>query len=326
MADKDDLQNMLYGYQICSRAEGKSNKTIDSATTAILKLQKYLQSHNYPTDVSKIDTNCLREFILYLRSVKAYERHPFTKSQDKGLSGHTINGYMRAIRAFWSWLVREEYISVNPFAKIKIPKAPKKVIPTFTTEQMQHLLGVISQSMPLGFRDWTMILTLLDTGIRAMELATVKMEDTNLEQRFLKVFGKGAKERIVPIGGTVQRAIAKYINRQRPKPISVIADYLFLTREGNPITVNRIEAIISYYAQKANIEGVRCSPHTFRHTFAISYIRNGGDVFTLQRVLGHETLDMVRNYVNIATHDVQAAHQKYSPVDNFKPKARRPSS
>jgi len=317
MADKDDLQNMLYGYQICSRAEGKSNKTIDSATTAILKLQKYLQSHNYPTDVSKIDTNCLREFILYLRSIKAYELHPFTKSQDKGLSGHTINGYMRAIRAFWSWLVREEYISVNPFAKIKIPKAPKKVIPTFTTEQMQHLLGVISQSKPLGFRDWTIILTLLDTGMRASELTGMILESVGLKNGIIKVIGKGNKERALPIGSRVQKAIWKYMGHYRPTPLLMQHDALFLTNKGEPLTVNHLELIIKRHCKKAKIEGVRCSPHTFRHTFAITYLRNGGDVFSLQRILGHSSLEVVRMYVNLAEADVKAVHRRCSPADNM---------
>ena len=125
----------------------------------------------------------------------------------------------------------------------------------------------------------------------------------------------------MPIGGTVQRTMAKYVNRYRPQPVNQLSDYLFLTRSGEALTTNRIETIIEDYGRKAGIVGVRCSPHTFRHTFAISYLRNGGDVFTLQQILGHETLDMVRKYLNVAQYDLQAAHQRCSPVDNFKLKA-----
>jgi len=92
-----------------------------------------------------------------------------------------------------------------------------------------------------------------------------------------------------------------------------------------PLTPNRIQSIIERYALKAKIQGVRASPHTFRHTFAISYLRNGGDVFTLQRILGHETLDMVRNYVNLTQYDLQEAHLRCSPVDNLKIKVKKPS-
>ncbi len=131
----------------------------------------------------------------------------------------------------------------------------------------------------------------------------------------MKVYGKGAKERVVPIGARVQRAIWKYLQRYRPQPSNPLCHNLFLTQIGEQITVNRLEAIIKNRGKRARIEGVRCSPHTFRHTFAISYLRNGGNVFSLQRILGHESLDMVRNYLNIATSDLQAAHQRYSPVD-----------
>jgi integrase/recombinase XerD len=92
-----------------------------------------------------------------------------------------------------------------------------------------------------------------------------------------------------------------------------------------PLTPNRIQSIIERHALKAKIQGVRTSPHTFRHTFAISYLRNGGDVFTLQRILGHETLDMVRNYVNLTQYDLQEAHLRCSPVDNLKIKVKKPS-
>ena len=100
-------------------------------------------------------------------------------------------------------------------------------------------------------------------------------------------------------------------------PASQLMDHLFLTMAGRPMSVNRVEAIIEKCGRKAGIEGVRCSPHTFRHTFAISYLRNGADVFTLQRILGHSSLDMVRNYVNLAETDVKACHRRCSPADNM---------
>jgi site-specific recombinase XerD len=162
------------------------------------------------------------------------------------------------------------------------------------------LLGIIDTKSPTGFRDWTIILTLLDTGIRVSELTELKLENVNLAQRCLKIRGKGNKERIVPIGISVQRAIAKYTNKYRPSPTYPLSGNLFLKRDGMPLTPNRIESIIKRYASKAGIQGVRSSPHTFRHTFATTYLRNGGDVFTLQLILGHETLYMVRNYVNLA--------------------------
>ena len=205
----------------------------------------------------------------------------------------------------------------NPFAKVRIPKAPQKVIPTFSESQIQALLGVIHTPTPVGFRDWTMVLTLLDTGLRASELVGLTVKNVNLDDGIVKVYGKGAKERIVPIGARVQKAIWKYLQRYRPQPANPRCANLFLTRSGEPITVNRLETIIENYGGKARIKGIRCSPHTFRHTFAISYLRNGGDVFSLQRILGHSSLDVVRAYVNLAEADVKACHRRYSPADNM---------
>ena len=311
------LDNLIQGYRLYARTEGKSPKTITITTTAVTTLRDFLESSGFSTDVADIGIQELRAFILRLQQVKAYQHHPYTKPQDRQLSGHTINCYLRAIRAFWSWLVREEIILSNPFTKLRIPKPPKKVIPTFSESQIRALLGAINTHTPVGFRDWTMVLTLLDTGLRASELIGFTLNNVNLDDGLVKVCGKGAKERIVPIGARVQRAMWKYIHRYRPQPFNPLCYNLFLTRNGEPITVYRLETIIDNYGKMACIEGVRCSPHTFRHTFAISYLRNGGDVFSLQLILGHSSLDVVRVYVNMAEADVKACHRRYSPADSM---------
>ena len=311
------LDNLIQGYRLCARTEGKSDKTIRITTTALNTLKDFLESREYSTDVIEIGARELREFILYLQQVKAFEHHPFTKPQAKGLSGHAINCYLRAIRAFWSWLVRDEVITSNPFAKIKIPKPPKKVIATFSDNQLIAILKSINTSTLAGFRDWTMILMLLDTGLRASELTGLAVADINLEDGLMKVYGKGNKERVVPVGARVQKAVWKYLQRHRPQPANPLCPTLFLTAAGQPITTDRLRAITEKHTSSANIEGVRCSPHTFRHTFAISYLRNGGDVFSLQRILGHSSLDVVRIYVNLAEADIKACHRRFSPADNM---------
>ena len=162
-----------------------------------------------------------------------------------------------------------------------------------------------------------MFLTLLDTGVRASELTGLTLENLNLGDSMITVEGKGAKERAVPIGARVQRAIWKYFHHYRPQPAYPRICNLFLTREGEPITVNQLEAIVEKYGDMAAIEGVRCSPHTLRHSFAITYLRNGIDVFSLQRILGHSSLDIVKIYPNLAETDVKASHRKFSPADNM---------
>lgn len=311
------LDNLIDSYRLECKIRGKSQNTVRIYSTALNILDNFLKQDGLSTDVTQLGVQELGRFILYLQQARVFSKHPFTKQQQKRLTGHTINCYLRAVRAFWSWLVFEEIIEMNPFDRIKIPKPPKRVITPFSDEQIKRLLSVIDTRSPSGFRDRAIILTLLDTGLRVTELRSLRLEDTNINERSLRVWGKGGKERIVPIGVTVQRTMVKYISKYRPGPITQLQDYLFLTGSGGGLTGNRIEKIIKRYGNASGIKGVRCSPHTFRHTFAICYLRNGGDVFSLQRILGHSTLDMVRTYINLTQSDLQAAHQRYSPVDNM---------
>ena len=130
------LDILLQGYTLYARTEGKSRSTISITATAVTSFTHFLSAKGFPTDVTEIGYQEIREFILHLQSVKAYGRHPFTSQLDRGLSGHTINCYLRSLRAFWSWLVRDEILLSSPFAKIRIPKAPRKVIPTFSESQL----------------------------------------------------------------------------------------------------------------------------------------------------------------------------------------------
>ena len=311
-----DLSALIQGYRFCARAEGKSPNTIDLNLTALNLFLEFLEVTGLPTDITGIGVQEIRHFILYLQQLKAWRRHPTISPRSRGLSGHSINSYLRALSAFWSWAVAEQITVDNPFHRVKILKPPYKVVPTFSEAQIRSLLGVMGKSTSVGIRDRAMVLVLLDTGIRVTELVNLNLEDVDLQGGMLKVLGKGAKERLVPIGVKVQRSLWKYINQSRPEP-ALRKNCLFLTRQGLPLNRRHVDTLFKRYGVKAGIEGVRCSPHTFRHTFSITFVRNGGDVFSLQRILGHSSLDKVRLYVNLAQADIKTAHRRYSPADNM---------
>ena len=285
--------------------------------------QSFLTSQSINTDATRISHHEIRAFILYLQQKRCFSNHRFNHTQDRGLSGHTINCYLRSLRIFFSWLVSESLIETNPFDRVKIPRPPRKVIPAFSDSQIRQLLGVLDTRTAEGYRDYTIILTLLDTGLRVSELCNLKLGNLWLDEGMLKVLGKGNKERLIPIGKQVQRLLWRYINRCRPEPAMAKYNFLFLTREGKPLTKDRAEKIMTYYGRKAGIEGVRCSPHTLRHSAAVRFLRNGGDVFSLQRMLGHASLEMTRRYCELADIDVKRAHMTASPVDNLSLDNRR---
>jgi integrase/recombinase XerD len=279
--------------------------------------QDFLISEGQSTDVTQISQYEIRAFILYLQQKRRFSNHRFNHTQDEVLSGHTINCYLRSLRIFFSWLASEELIGTNPFDRVKIPRPARKVVPTFSDSQIWQLLNVIDTSSNEGYRNFIIIMTLLDTGMRVSELCTLKLDNVWLEDGMLKVLGKGNKERLIPMGKQVQRLLWRYISRYRPKPASPSIDLLFLTRDGRPLTKDRVEKTMTYYGKKAEISGVRCSPHTLRHTAAVKFLRNRGDVFSLQRMLGHASLEMTRRYCELADIDVKKAHITASPVDNF---------
>ncbi len=311
------LGALARGYAICAAAEGKSPSSITIVLSSLKYLGDFLEMIGASSDVSIIGAWELRNFILYLRQKPCFSNHPYARSQPRGLSAHTINTYMRSLRAFWSWLVTEEIIADNPFKKVKVPKAPRKVMATFSGHDIKQLLDVIDTRSAAGYRNYVIILTLLDTGLRVSELGNLAMENVKIEEGTIKVMGKGGRERVVPIGNRVKKHLWRYISRYRRQPVSPVPDYLFLTCQGGRMTKNRIEVIVSGYGRKAGIKGVRCSPHTLRHTAAVSFLRNSGDVFSLQRMLGHRSLEMTRRYCELSDADLKRAHLRASPVDRL---------
>jgi integrase/recombinase XerD len=280
-------------------------------------LHGYLQRNDLPTEAAAIGPEEIRAFILDLMNSKRYQDHPNVNYQESRLSRQTINSYLRASRAAWNRWVANGLVESSPFAHVKLPKVQKKVIPTFNTSQIAEIMNVIDKSTPEGYRDYVLILLYLDTACRLSEITNLKVDDVDMKRRTIKVTGKGQMERVVPIGAKVLKALWKYINRYRATPLLPKYNHVFLTREGKPLSKNRVEAIVKKYGKKAKITGVRCSPHTLRHTACLFWIRNHGDLFSLQQITGHSSLEVLRGYVNLAQSDVREAHRKYSPVDNL---------
>lgn len=166
-------------------------------------------------------------------------------------------------------------------------------------------------------------MTLLDTGLRCAELCNLTVQDAHIDQGFLKVMGKGSKERVAPIGAAVQKVLLRYLHHFRPEPARPGMDNFFLTLEGLPMAVDGVARMIRRLGQASGV--TKLHAHLCRHTFATNYLINGGDVFSLQQILGHTTLEMVRRYVSLAASHVTVQHRKYPPMDRLGVKElRRP--
>jgi integrase/recombinase XerC len=225
----------------------------------------------------------------------------------------TVSDYYRCAKRFLNWMVEERMLKHNPMATIRPPKVPKKVITPFTTDHIKRLLMLCDDRKFLGARNRAIILMFLDTGLRLSELVGIRIKDVDFDRETVKVMGKGARERVVRIGRTAQKALLKYLLvRDDDLP------YLWLTEEHRSFDRRGVQTMILRLGGRAGIEGVRCSAHTFRHTFATQALLNGAGEFEVQSLLGHEGLDMTRRYAaSLRSEAAVEGHKRFSPVDNM---------
>ncbi|MBI4425796.1 MAG: tyrosine-type recombinase/integrase, partial [Elusimicrobia bacterium] len=217
---------------------------------------------------------------------------------------------------FFGFLARERMIPADPFLLVEKPRMEKKLIRPLSTEQVKALLGAFDHKLFPYFTVWTISVLILDTGLRVSEVVGLKADQMDFEAGVLRVMGKGGKERQVPFGATSKQTLWNYATRRGEVPDQSL---FFVNRYGGGLCRVWVQKVMRRIGQRAGIQGVRVSPHTLRHTFAINYVRNGGDAFSLQRILGHSCLDMVKVYVSLADQDVAAMYRKFSPMDRLGP-------
>lgn len=238
----------------------------------------------------------------------------FISSQIDTTSIRTANHSVTTLKAFFGFLVEDGYITDDPTTKLRKARAPKRLIKAFTQEQVQSLLAVCDRGRFSGLRDYRLLLLLFDTGLRVSEAVSLSVNDIGWNEGVIRTIGKGNKERLVPFGRQVKRALSDYVRRRNQ---SLDTDRLFVNEFGEPMSRHAVHKAMRRYGEAAGITDVRVSPHTCRHTFGKNWILNGGDVFTLQQILGHESLEMVRQYIQMADKDLQYAHSAHSPIDRM---------
>jgi integrase/recombinase XerC/integrase/recombinase XerD len=310
-------------YELQNRTEGKSPRTVSWYNQVLLLFGRFLEESGRPAMLASVGEREVREFILHLQTKQKYADNPYFAERSEKLSAYTVQNRVRALKAFTAWLAREGYTSHDVLERVKTPKAPRKVAPVLTEEEIRRLLTCLNVRTAYGARDYAILVTFLDTGLRCSELTSLTLADLNLEGGYCKVMGKGAKERIVPFGATAQKAIFQYVRQFRPEPASHGIQEVLLTWDGRPLNLNSMKLILKRLGKTAGVP--RLHPHLCRHTFATRYLINGGDVFSLQQILGHTTLEMVRRYVSLASAHVAVQHRKFSPMDLLQAPGKRPA-
>ena len=278
---------------------GLSKNSISNYLLDVEKLILFLEAHQIVETPINIDKNTIQQFIYEL----AKKVNP--RSQARVISG---------LKSFFNYLVFEDYRADNPMELIESPKVGRKLPDTLSEEEINQLIGAIDLSKPEGERNRAILETLYGCGLRVSELLDLKLSDLYFEEDFIKVTGKGDKQRFVPISEINK----KYINIYRREIRVHIAikkgaeDVLFLNRRGNKLTRAMIFTIIKQLAQEIGLHK-SISPHTFRHSFATHLLQNGADLRAIQQMLGHESITTTEVYMHVDRTHLAEVMNKYHP-------------
>lgn len=268
--------------------------------------------------------NILDEFIDYLTVGKVEDVELITRYSIIGfldhlqerLRGVTVQGYYRAIKAFFAFLFEEEYILRNPMKKLKSPKAEQKMMRTFNKQEIASILRYYDQMDYFGLRNYTIMCLLFSTGMRKGELLNLKLKDVNLTVDMIKVMGKGSKERVIPVSRALRRVMLQYLRKRDEYLEGVYCEYFLTNKDKRQLRISGLNAVFAKLKKDLKLGGEKFSPHTWRHTFAKTFLLNGGDIFSLQKILGHSDITTTKRYINLNDKEIKQQHAKFNPLDN----------
>jgi site-specific recombinase XerD len=261
------------------------------------------------------------EFVKYLSRVGVSDPRQITAShvrmfillKQQTCNSVSVHTYYRHAKRFINWMVNEGILEKSPMVTIKPPRMAQTMVKPFNVTDLRTLLALCDSETFLGTRNKAIILLFVDTGLRLAELTNIALADIDFDRGIIKVLGKGARERVVHISQNTQKAIFKYLMKRTDK-----LPWLWLNTERNKLEYWGVVQMVKKLGQKATLKGVRCSPHTFRHTAATLALENGALEFEVQSMLGHSTLAMTRRYVSsINSEKAAEAHHRFSPVKNL---------
>ncbi len=293
----------LYGYvdqyvNYLLLEKGLSRNSLDAYSRDLAGYLDFLLG-NQLSRLSEADTPVILKYLLELR--------------DKGLSKRSRARHLVVLRGFYNYLVAEKILAHNPASVIDLPKTGMKLPEILTLTEVKSLLAAPDRKTSRGLRDTAMIELLYASGLRVSELVLMKLQDVNLEVSFVRVFGKGAKERVVPIGAYARNQLEIYIRSGRPLLLKgVPSSYLFVARRGNPMTRQGFWKLLKKYASAAGLHK-NVTPHTLRHSFASHLLEGGADLRSVQIMLGHTDISTTQIYTQVTYRHLRRAHAAFHP-------------
>lgn len=278
-----------------------SDYTVLNYINDIEEFSNYLKINGYG-DLLKLRLNISRYYLSHLN--------------DKGYSSRTIARKMSSLRSFYRFLLKEGKVSVNYFKDISSPKVEKKVPKFLYSKEIDALFNAINRNSAIGKRDYALLELMYGTGIRVSEFCNIKLSDIDFYNNQIIIYGKGKKERYLPIYEGLKEALLDYIDYARGEFLARnkdgYCDKLFLNFKGGPLTTRGVRVILNNITLKAS-ENLKVSPHMLRHSFATHLLDNGADLRSVQELLGHENLQTTQIYTHVSKERLKRDYMEYFP-------------
>jgi site-specific recombinase XerD len=315
------LADAISAYLLHHQSIDSQPSTIGQHRCSLGEFLKYCTAQDIST-VAQVTTEDMQQWIVELQ-IQPGRRGKRT--------ARTVSWYVRSLRAFYRWCCRRGFVETDITVWLDLPKLSKPLIRILEPEEFSRLLGACgpgqSEHHSTGphhvARNEAILWLLYDTGIRLAELCNLRLADFDRSRGTIIVYGKGRKERKIALGKNALQILSRYLTYWRERFPSADEDnHVFLADDGG-ITRNGITMLFKRIRKRAGFTERRVHPHLFRHTFAVRYLMAGGDVFTLQELLGHEDMETIRNYMHLADANVQAQKRKFSPGDQIQIKATK---
>ncbi len=282
---------------------GLAKNSVQNYSLDISKLINHLSTNEIKVSPTKITREILQHFIYEVAKVLN------ARSQSRIISG---------LKSFFNYLIFEGYRDDNPMELIESPKTGRKLPDTLSLDEIDGLIAAVDLGTNEGERNRAIIETLYGCGLRVSEVIDLKISDLYFQEGFIKITGKGDKERFVPIGEITQNYISHYLENSRNRvPVKKMAsDVVFLNRRGNKLTRAMIFTIVKNLALTANLNK-NISPHTFRHSFATHLLENGADLRAIQQMLGHESITTTEIYMHVDKSHLREVIKDFHPRSNY---------
>lgn len=298
MFNKDEFETDVKRYLTFLQMEkGLAKNTVISYNQDLEKFAAFL--HTQKLDHIDLSENRVLDFI--------------KEESRKGNSFSTQAHLISVLKSFYKYLIIEEKMDFNPVSNIASPKKWKTLPKYLTIDQVSELLEIPDMSTPIGQRDKAVLELMYATGLRISEVINLKRDNLYMEDAFLRVMGKGSKERVVPFGETAREYVEKYLTGGRPLLLKArVSDYIFLNIRGGQLTRQGLWKVIKGYGSRLGVYST-LTPHTLRHSFATHLLEKGADLRSIQLMLGHANISTTEIYTYVAKSGIKKVYEKYHP-------------